>query len=269
MRSFLGVPIRVRDEVFGNLYLTDKRTAEQFSVEDEELAITLAGAAGIAIENARLHGRLRDATLIEDRERIAADLHDTVIQRIFATGLALQGTARRASNPEIIERIQESVADLDDTIRQIRTTIFALQTARVTGRTLREEILTVVTEAAASLGFEPFLRLDGQLDSAVDEETGRQLLAVLREALSNVIRHAGADRAEVEVAVRDGDLITRVSDDGKGLTNAATGTGQGLGNMAKRADALGGSCSVGPPITGSGTTVEWRVPPNAEKPVAD
>jgi signal transduction histidine kinase len=266
MRSFLGVPIRVRDEVFGNLYLTDKRTAAEFSAEDEELAITLAGAAGIAIENARLHGRLRDVTLIEDRERIAADLHDTVIQRIFATGLALQSTARRASNPEIIERIHESVADLDDTIRQIRTTIFALQTARVASWTLREEVLTVVTEAAASLGFEPFLRLDGPLDSAVDDETGRQLVAVLREALSNVIRHAAANRAEVEVAVRDGELIVRVSDDGKGLANDETGTGRGLGNMKKRADALGGRCSIGPPPSGSGTTVEWRVPPAASPP---
>jgi signal transduction histidine kinase len=263
MRSFLGVPIRVRDEVFGNLYLTDKRTAEQFSAEDEELAITLAGAAGIAIENARLHGRLRDVTLIEDRERIAADLHDTVIQRIFATGLALQSTARRASNPEVIERIQESVADLDDTIRQIRTTIFALQTARVTSRTLREEILTVVTEAAASLGFEPFLRLDGPLDSTVDDETGRELLAVMREALSNVIRHAAASRAEVEVAVRDGELIVRVSDDGKGLANSGAGTGRGLSNMVRRAEALGGSCTIGPPVSGPGVTVEWRVPPTA------
>lgn len=269
MRSFLGVPIRVRDEVFGNLYLTDKRTAAEFSAEDEELAITLAGAAGIAIENARLHGRLRDVTLIEDRERIAADLHDTVIQRIFATGLALQSTARRANNPEIIERIQESVADLDDTIRQIRTTIFALQSARVAGRTLREEILTVVTEAAASLGFEPFLRLDGPLDSAVDDETGRPLLAVLREALSNVIRHAGANQAEVEVAVRDGELLVRVCDDGKGLAKAETGTGRGLGNMAKRAEALGGSCSIGPPPSGSGTTVEWRVPRSTGKPLAE
>lgn len=269
MRSFLGVPIRVRDVVFGNLYLTDKRTAAEFSAEDEGLAITLAGAAGIAIENARLHGRLRDVTLIEDRERIAADLHDTVIQRIFATGLALQSTARRASNPDIIERIQESVADLDDTIRQIRTTIFALQTARVTSRTLREEILTVVTEAAASLGYEPFLRLDGPLDSAVDTETGRQLLATLREALSNVIRHAAAERAEVEVSVRDGELLMRVSDDGRGMVNADTGMGRGLANMTKRANTLGGTCTIGPPPMGSGTSVEWRVPPTAGSQAAE
>ena len=261
MRSFLGVPIRIRGHVFGNLYLTDKRGADEFSEEDEELAMTLARAAAIAIDNARLHERLRDITLVEDRERIAADLHDTVIQRLFATGLALQGTARRSNNPELVERIQESVADLDDTIRQIRTTIFALQTARIASRTLREEVLTVVTEAAASLGFEPFLRLDGPLDSEVDAETSRQLLALLREALSNVIRHAGAQRVEVEVSVRDGELVARISDDGRGIgVDGSAGTGRGLANMAKRAGALGGRCTIGPAPVGSGTVVDWRVP---------
>ncbi|MEY2476865.1 MAG: hypothetical protein QOG87_2180 [Actinomycetota bacterium] len=263
MRSFLGVPVRVRNEVFGNLYLTDKQGADEFSAEDEELAITLARAAGIAIDNARLHGRLRDVTLIEDRERIAADLHDTVIQRIFATGLALQSTARRSDNPEVIDRIQESVADLDDTIRQIRTTIFALQTARVASRTLREEVLTIVTEAAPSLGFEPFLRLDGPLESEVDDEAGRQMLTVLREALSNVIRHARARRVEVEVSVHHGELVMRVSDDGVGLGDPVTGTGRGLPNMTKRAEALGGTCAVGTPPVGAGTRVEWRVPASA------
>jgi signal transduction histidine kinase len=261
MRSFLGVPIRVRSQVFGNLYLTDKVSAAEFSAEDEELAVTLAVAAGIAIDNARLHERLRDVTLIQDRERIAADLHDTVIQRIFATGLALQSTARRANNPEVVERIQESVNDLDDTIRQIRTTIFALQTARIASRTLREEILTVVTEAAASLGFEPFLRLDGPIDSSVEDEAGRQVLTTLREALSNVIRHANAGRVEVEVALRHDELTLRVSDDGIGVTaDPPSGQGRGLVNMTRRAEALGGTCTIGTAPTGKGTVVDWRVP---------
>src|SRR5207244_2409562 len=99
MRSFLGVPIRVRNEVFGNLYLTDKTTAEVFSDVDEELVVALAGAAGIAIENARLHSRLSDLALLEDHERIARDLHDTVIQRLFATGLSLQGALRLTARP--------------------------------------------------------------------------------------------------------------------------------------------------------------------------
>src|SRR5207253_7932424 len=112
------------------LYLTEKRGAAEFSQSDEELVTALAVAAGIAIDNARLHGQLREYTLFEDRERIARDLHDTVIQRLFATGLGLQGAARLAERPEVRARIQTAVDDLDETIRQIRTTIFALETTQ-------------------------------------------------------------------------------------------------------------------------------------------
>src|SRR5918993_5677482 len=105
MRSFLGVPIRVRDEVFGNLYLTDKTSAEVFTDIDEELVVALAAAAGVAIENARLHNLVREMALLEDRERIARDLHDTVIQRLFATGLRLQAAARLSQRPEVPKRI--------------------------------------------------------------------------------------------------------------------------------------------------------------------
>jgi histidine kinase/GAF domain-containing protein len=121
VRSFLGVPIRVRNEVFGNLYLTDKTTAEVFSDVDEELVVALAGAAAIAIDNARLHARLSELALLEDRERIARDLHDTVIQRLFATGLSLQGAVRLAARPEVAQRIQGAVEDLDDTVKHIRS----------------------------------------------------------------------------------------------------------------------------------------------------
>ena len=161
MGSFLGVPIRVRGQVFGNLYLTDKQGAEEFSEEDEILAVALAGAAGITIENTRLVARLGEFSLIEDRERIAADLHDTVIQRLFATGLGLQSTVRAIDDPVAAERVQEAVNQLDETIRQIRSTIFALQSSRVAGRSLRDEILALATEAAASLGFAPSVHIDG------------------------------------------------------------------------------------------------------------
>ena len=197
MRSFLGVPIRIRDRVFGNLYLTEKQGAAEFSEEDEGLAVALAGAAAIAVDNARLHARLTDLALVEDRERIAADLHDTVIQRLFATGLALESTVHLAP-PELAARIESAVGDLDDTIRQIRSAIFSLQAPRVPGRRLRDEILGLATESAASLGFEPHLRLEGPVDTAVGRDVGDHLLAVLREALSNVVRHAGATRVDVD-----------------------------------------------------------------------
>ncbi|MDQ6839422.1 MAG: GAF domain-containing protein, partial [Actinomycetota bacterium] len=199
MKSFLGVPIRVRGQVFGNLYLTDKQGAIEFSEEDEILAVALAGAAGIAIENSRLSARVRELSLVEDRERIAADLHDTVIQRLFATGLGLQATVRTMDDAAIAGRLREAVDDLDETIRQIRSTIFALQRPKVAGRSLRGEIVALAAEAAASLGFEPQVRLADLIDDRVGDATGVQMLAVLREALSNVVRHAGASRAAVVV----------------------------------------------------------------------
>lgn len=260
MRSFLGVPVRVRGQVFGNLYLTEKLTAEEFSEEDEGLAVVLASAAGIAIENARLHARVRDLTLIEDRERIAADLHDTVIQRLFATGLGLQGTVRAIASPEAAARVEGAVADLDDTIRQIRSTIFALQAPRTPGRGVRAEILNLVAEAGASLRFDPHVRLDGPLDAAVDDDTAGHLLSVLREGLANVVRHAKANRVDVSVAVGDDQIVAEVRDDGIGVGAGSRLGGQGLTNLAHRAESLGGELSLRAGPDGHGTVLTWQVP---------
>src|SRR6478752_1014263 len=142
MRSFLGVPIRVRDEVFGNLYLTDKTTAEVFTDVDEELVVGLAAAAGIAIDNARLHTHMQELMLLEDRERIARDLHDTVVQRLFATGLSLQATARlvRTDADGAVTRIEAAIDDLDLTVKHIRSAIFGLEASRVASRGLRGRV---------------------------------------------------------------------------------------------------------------------------------
>lgn len=260
MTSFLGVPIRIRGQVFGNLYLADKQGAAEFSAEDEALAVALAGAAAIAIENARLHARVRDIALVEDRERIAADLHDTVIQRLFATGLALEATVRLAP-ADIGERIAQAVADLDDTIRQIRSAIFALHSPRALRQGLREQILSLAAEAAASLGFEPRLHLDGPIDDLVPDEVGADLLAVLREALSNVVRHARATAVEVTVrATRGRDVVVSVADDGVGVTGPFRAAGRGMENMTRRAASLQGAVQVEAGPTGRGTTVTWQVP---------
>src|SRR5688572_11926486 len=145
MRSFLGVPIRVRDQVFGNLYLTDKRTAEVFTDVDEELVVGLASAAGVAIENARLHARIAELALLDDRERIARDLHDTVIQRLFASGLSLQGTLRLVSDDGAADRIHGVIEDLDETVKQIRTAIFGLEgSRRASAGGLRDRVMALV-----------------------------------------------------------------------------------------------------------------------------
>lgn len=261
MRSFLGVPVRVRDKVFGNLYLTDKTTAEVFTDVDEELVVGLAAAAGVAIENARLQARVQEFALVEDRERIARDLHDTVIQRLFATGLSLQGTARlvRSDAAAAVGRIEGAVDDLDLTVKHIRSAIFKLESSRVySGAGLRDRVLALGRDAAGPLGFEPHCFFDGPVDSAVDDDLAAELLATLREALTNVARHARATSVQVEVVVDD-HVALRVIDDGIGPPPQNSSRGHGLRNMGARATRRGGEfgLAAGPE---AGTVVFWQVP---------
>jgi len=261
MHSFLGVPIRVRDEVFGNLYLTDKKSAEAFTDIDEELVSALATAAGIAIENARLQARASDFIVMEDRERIARDLHDTVIQRLFAVGLNLQSSERHVQNDEVRERIQQAVDDLDTTIRKIRSAIFGLEVARMSGGTVRSQVLAIAGESSGALGFNPHVRFDGTVDTSVPEDVAEHLLSTLREALANVARHAQARSVDVDIEVGHGTLVLRVIDDGKGFpeTAGSNGAGHGLRNMRTRAEELGGSLAL-TSESNKGTALEWRVP---------
>jgi signal transduction histidine kinase len=261
MTSFLGVPIRVRGQVFGNLYMTDKRGGAGFSDEDQILAVALAGAAGVTIENTRLLARVGELSRLEDRDRIAADLHDTVIQRLFATGLGLQSTVGAITDPAAATRVQEAVDELDETIRQIRSTIFGLQRPSRPGRILREEILALAGEASHGLGFEPAVRFTGDfLDRGVTAEIGAQLLAVLREALANVVRHAGASVVSVDIEVTAEELTATVMDDGVGAGPGERPGGRGLASLRHRAEAFGGTLELGTGPDGTGTRVSWRVP---------
>lgn len=257
MASFLGVPIRVRGRVFGNLYLTEKPAGGDFTEHDERLVTSLAAAAGVAIDNARLHERLGELALYQDRERIARDLHDTVIQRLFAVGLSLQGLTRVVDPPEAAGRIEAAVDDIDATIADIRTTIFALQLRRDSG--LRSSVTQVVIEARDTLGFLPKLQFDGPLDASVPDEVRDHAIATVREALSNVARHARATRVEVLLEVDRGELRVVVADDGIGIRQAAGPAGNGLRNLSDRASALGGTLDVRSK-EGEGTALTWKVP---------
>jgi signal transduction histidine kinase len=257
MHSFLGVPLYVRGEVFGNLYLTDKEDEDGFSDIDEELALSLAAAAAVAIDNARLHQRTNELSLLADRERIGRDLHDTVLQRLFAAGLAMQGTARLVDRPDVAARLQQHIDDIDDTIKEIRSRIFDFDVARATGSSLRRDVLELAAGSGRVLGFEPAVRFDGPIDTAVPQTQANHLLAVLREALSNIARHAGA--SGVVVTVRAGEeLLLQVVDDGRGSAGVTTG-GNGLRNMRSRAEELGGHADISP-LDGGGTAVQWTVP---------
>ncbi|MFI6867537.1 GAF domain-containing protein [Nocardia sp. NPDC050406] len=266
MRSFLGVPVRIRQEVFGNLYLADERVG-MFTEEDERIIEALAVIAGVKIANSRLYEQARrDAVrrqedsitiaLMRDRDRIARDLHDTVIQRIYAAGLTLEGALRRNPSPEVAERVERAVRALDDTMQDIRATIFSLQTPHGENG-LHSGITELVTTAARHLGFTPVLRQEGPIDS-VPPEVSVQALAVVRESLSNVVRHADATRIDVRVGVEDGELRITVADNGIGLGDAPR-TG-GLRNIAERAAALGGVLELGHGLDGRGTRLLWRVP---------
>lgn len=255
MTTFLGVPILVRTEVFGNLYLTDKRDGSEFTDSDQELTVMLASAAGIAIENARLHEQVVDLATAADRERIARELHDTVIQRLFATGLGLQAMLRFISDPELTGRIQESIDDLDSTVREIRSVIFELHTQRLIGESLRSEVLDVCSESARALGYQPVVRFNGPIDSAVDAAVGEHVLAVTREGLSNVARHARSTSTLVSLELHGDFVILTITDDGVGLTES-DGAGRGRINMTSRAAEVGGElilCAA----AGGGTELRW------------
>jgi signal transduction histidine kinase len=425
MTTFLGVPIRVRDEVYGNLYLTEKRGGGQFDQDDEGLLIALAAAAGVAIENARLYDEARrqqrwmtasaevtrmllsgaapsealelitrsalemsgadlvmlalptpdrqrlqiehaagdgaqetvglvlptqgsasgvvlasgelltleefsqnervakaarehtnlgpavviplgtegnvrgvltagrapgslplapaavgmlttfatqaaitlelaehrrqaeQVAVFEDRDRIARDLHDLVIQRLYATGMSLQGSLSMIASPDAAGRVSRAVDGLDETIREIRTSIFALQSRPEPSLPgLRARILAIADEMTGMLGFPPTLQLDGRLDDGVPEEVAEQLLSALREALSNIARHANASRADVTARAAE-ELSLTVRDNGSGIRDMTRRSG--LGNLEQRALKLGGSLRIASEPA-SGTELDWRVP---------
>lgn len=261
MTSFLGVPVKLRDRVYGNLYLTDKIGWSEFTGDDEALVGALALGAGIAIENHRLHERAQQAAVFEDRERLARDLHDAVIQRLFAVGLNLQSLASHPSTPETGDRLRQAVHDIDETIRQVRTSIFELGLDEQQLESLRARVLALLEELRPVVGFDVRPTFAGPIDTAVPETVTEHLLAVLREAVTNIGRHAEATRASVAVSVGDGEVVVVVTDDGRGISPDAARSGGGLGlvNLQRRAEKLRGSFTAESPEPG-GTVLTWRVP---------
>ncbi|HET9139617.1 sensor histidine kinase [Actinophytocola sp.] len=203
---------------------------------------------------------LVDRAVFEERDRIARDLHDLVIQRLFAIGLGIKALGRQLAGPAAEEQLHGFVADIDQTIRDIRRSIFLLQQRPNSAPSLRGEVLRAISEATASLGYEPTVRLEGPLDSVVPPEVHLDLIATLRETLSNVIRHARASKVSVTVAVdrAASRLEMLVEDDGRGLP-ANTFRRSGLVNIGQRAIRLRGHCRVYSPQEG-GTRVWWVVP---------
>ncbi len=204
----------------------------------------------------RAHEQL---ALVDDRERIARDLHDTVIQRLFAVGLSLQGALGGISEPKTIDRLETAIDEIDGTIRDIRTSIFSLHARRMPTAGVRDDILATAREAGRALGFEPHVVFNGPIDSATPEAVRGHLVPTLREALSNVVKHSSATHVSVDVSVTADEVLLEVVDDGVGVPADGTHGGRGLGNMTERALALGGQCEIRRRDSG-GTVFAWHVP---------
>jgi signal transduction histidine kinase len=254
--SAVVVPLGAPGNVRGVLTSGRRRGAMQLAPASVEMLVTFAAQAGIALELAEHRQDAERLAVFEDRDRIARDLHDLVIQRLYATGMSLEGTAALLPWSEAGDRVSGAVDALDDTIKQIRSAIFALHSrdsAEPAG--LRGQIMEVVAEMTEPLGFAPAVRIAGSLDQ-VPAEAGDHLLSTLREALSNAVRHANA--SQVDVSIEAGPALTlAVTDNGSGMK--LTQRRSGLANLDERAARLGGTFRVGPAGDG-GTRLEWQIP---------
>ncbi|WAZ26413.1 GAF domain-containing sensor histidine kinase [Streptomyces cinnabarinus] len=264
------LPLGGRENVRGVLQVANLPGREEFSDATVTMVSGFADQAALALELAEHRREAEHLLVLSDRDRIARDLHDLAIQRLFASGLTLNSVlGRMADRPQVAERVQRVVEDLDDTIKTVRSTIYALRERdRADGRSagLRAQLLSETDRAAEALGFSPALRMTGLLDTAVPADHAEHLLAVVRETLSNAARHAHATAVEVTVETDGTRLQLRVSDNGRGLDPAVTRR-SGLDNLRRRATDLGGSCTL-TPNEPTGTVVEWTVPLRGDADVA-
>ncbi|MFD9189213.1 GAF domain-containing protein [Streptomyces phaeochromogenes] len=257
----VAVPLGAGGKARGVLLLGRLAGRTPFSGADSGPLLGFAGQAALALE---LDERRRDAeqlALLQDRDRIARDLHDLAIQRLFAAGMTLQSAQRFVDHPEAVERLSRTVDDLDDTIKIIRSTIFGLRAhggGAKEGGGLRGRVSEAVKVSATSFGFAPALRVEGLVDTDVPGEVADHALAVLGEALSNAVRHSGAHSVDVHLQCARGELALTVTDDGCGVPDGVARSG--LKNLEDRARALGGTLTLGERPQGGGTRLVWRVP---------
>ncbi|MEX1263307.1 MAG: GAF domain-containing sensor histidine kinase [Actinomycetota bacterium] len=265
MRSFLGAPVVARGTVFGNIYLTEKKDASEFSEQDQDALVVLASQAGIAIENARLYEEAQRAQrklarleLFEERERIAKELHDGVIQSLFAVGMGLQGIAAATDDPEVARRLEGAVEEVDRAIRDLRNYIFGLRPGILADRHLGQALQQLAQEFQTKTEVVTIVDLDPALASALASKAP-DVVQLTREALSNVGRHAGATTCRVSLRRKDDGAVLEIDDDGAGFDVDGPHSGMGLANLESRVAGLGGSFTI-QSTKGEGTTVRALIP---------
>jgi signal transduction histidine kinase len=260
MRSLLGAPITGRGRVFGNIYLTDKRDAEAFDEEDERIVLVLATQAAIAVENARLYdeterrGReLQRLQILDERERIGKELHDGVIQSLFAVGMHLQALATASGEGDTERRLASAVEDIDHAIRDLRNYIFGLRPGILADRQLDQAITDLASDFGARSSVVTVVDVDAEVASALSS-LAPDIVQLVRESLSNIGRHAAATTCRVSLRRDGSDFVLEIDDDGRGFDVESTRLGMGLRNLQERVGALGGSLQV-TSAPGDGTTV--------------
>jgi two-component system, NarL family, sensor histidine kinase DevS len=265
MRSFIGAPVSALGRIFGNLYLTDKAGGEPFTKADEDAMVVLATQAGVAVENARLMEETQRAErerrrleVLEERERIAKELHDGVIQSLFAVGMGLQGTASRAQDAEVAHQIEAAVEEVDRAIRDLRNYIFGLRPGILADRHLDQALQLLGEEFEERSGVVTVVDVAEDLASELASRAP-DLVQLVREALSNVGRHASATTCRVTLRRADGAAELEIDDDGAGFDPAEPRSGMGLANLAARVDGLGGTLEIAS-VLGEGTTVRATLP---------
>lgn len=259
------IPLLTPERVLGVLALLWESEAPSVAPDTVAMVQAFTDQAAMSLVLADAQREQKRLAVYEDRDRIARDLHDLVIQRLFATGMSLQGTARLGDLSEVVEtRLNQAVDELDETIREIRQTIFALHepidgpASGLRGRALRE-----TAQSAALLGFEPAIRFVGPVDSLIPPTMADHIVAALREALTNAAKHACARRVDVVIELKDGAAALVVTDDGVGVDQEGGGRRSGLANLASRAQDLGGSCSLERVDDTGGSRLTWQAPLSA------
>ncbi|ORM36783.1 GAF domain-containing sensor histidine kinase [Williamsia sp. 1135] len=252
----IAVPLSTADSISGVLVVVRKAGRQSFTEELLGLVSNFADQGALALSMAEAIRRKRELEVFADRDRIARDLHDHVIQRIFAAGMSLQGTLQRTQSPEVRGRLTETINNLQDIVQEIRTTIFDLQADGQDSSTLRQRIHEVVDQQIGDASVKAYVRMSGPL-TVVEPALAEHVLAVVRECVSNVVRHAHAQTLTLNVSVND-DLVVEVVDDGVGMSGDITPSG--VANMRQRARELGGDLTLTPGDDGVGLVVRWSVP---------